>query len=285
MTLRQNFNTCQAIGFKSEQTPKPMLKWIGKIPNESIVDIYGTVKRVNKPIASCSVKDTEIGITHCYVISRSKEVLPFQMLDAMNDEFKKDYPEGTNIVSLKTKLDNRVLDLRLPSNQAIFRIKAGITRYYREYLNSQGFMEINTPKILGGTSEGGCEVFKTDYFGKEACLAQSPQLYKQMMIMADFKKVFEVGPVFRAEKSQTHRHLCEFTGLDGEMEIVEHYSEVLDVIGNVFTHIFKGLKEHYAKEIEVVKSHYGYEDFLLLEKPLILTFEEGVKMLAEAGVE
>ncbi len=122
-------------------------------------------------------------------------------------------------------------------------------------------MEIQSPKLLGGTSEGGCEVFRTDYFGKQACLAQSPQLYKQMMIMADFKKVFEVGPVFRAEKSLTHRHLCEFTGLDGEMEIKEHYSEVLDVIGNVFTHIFKNLKEKYAKEIEVVKAHYGYEEF------------------------
>ena len=106
-----------------------------------------------------------------------------------------------------------------------------------------------------------------------------------MMVMADFRKVFEVGPVFRAENSNTHRHLCEFTGLDGEMEINEHYSEVLDVIGNVFTYIFKHLKQEYAKEIEVVKGHYGYEDFLFLEKPLILTYHEGVELLKEAGIE
>lgn len=106
-----------------------------------------------------------------------------------------------------------------------------------------------------------------------------------MMIMGDFEKVFEIGPVFRAEKSFTKRHLCEFVGLDLEMEVKEHYSEVMDVIGGVFNSMFKGLKEKFSKEIEVVKSHYGYSDFEFLEEPLKLTFEEGVKMLKEAGVE
>jgi aspartyl-tRNA synthetase len=105
------------------------------------------------------------------------------------------------------------------------------------------------------------------------------------MIMGDFKKVYEVGPVFRAENSNTHRHLCEFIGLDGEMEIKEHYSEVLEVIGNVFTHIFKNLKEKMSKEIEVVKGHYGYEEFEFLEEPLILDWAEGIKLLKSDGVE
>lgn len=86
--------------------------------------------------------------------------------------------------------------------------------------------EIHSPKLLGGASEGGADVFTVKYFGSEACLAMSPQLYKQMAICSDFEKVFEIGPVFRAENSFTHRHMCEFTGLDLEMEIKEHYFEV-----------------------------------------------------------
>jgi aspartyl/asparaginyl-tRNA synthetase len=82
-----------------------------------------------------------------------------------------------------------------------------------------GFIEINTPKLIAGESEGGSDVFRTDYFGSPACLAQSPQLYKQMAISSDLERVYEIGPVFRAENSNTRRHLCEFTGLDMEMAI------------------------------------------------------------------
>lgn len=87
-------------------------------------------------------------------------------------------------------------------------------------------MGIHTPKLVAGSSEGGAAVFKLDYKGQPACLAQSPQLYKQMAICGGFDRVFEVGSVFRAEDSYTHRHLCEFVGLDAEMEIKEHYEEV-----------------------------------------------------------
>ena len=97
---------------------------------------------------------------------------------------------------------------------------------FRQFLLSEGFVEIHTPKLIAGSSEGGASVFKLDYKGKPACLAQSPQLHKQMAICGDFERVFEIGPVFRAEDSFTHRHLCEFTGLDVEMEIKEHYFEV-----------------------------------------------------------
>ena len=86
-------------------------------------------------------------------------------------------------------------------------------------------------------------MFQFSYFGKRACLAQSPQLYKQMAVMADLGGVFEIGPVFRAENSNTHRHLCEFIGLDIEMPIYSHYFEVLDVINSLFLYIFKGLNE------------------------------------------
>ena len=128
-------------------------------------------------------------------------------------------------------------------------------------------------------------MFRFDYFGKNGCLAQSPQLYKQMMIMADFEGVFEIGPVFRAENSHTHRHLCEFTGLDMEMQIKEHYFEILEVIGKLFTYIFKQLSEKKKKELAVINEQFEFEPFIYAEEPVIITFAEGVALLKEAGVE
>lgn len=97
---------------------------------------------------------------------------------------------------------------------------------FGKFLDKKGFRQIPTPKIISGTSEGGAAVIKLDYYKQPACLAQSPKLHKQMAICGDLGRVFIVGPVFRAKDSNTHRHLCEFTGLDFEMEINEHYSEV-----------------------------------------------------------
>lgn len=103
---------------------------------------------------------------------------------------------------------------------------------FRQVLLDEDFVELHTPKLIAGASEGGSSVFHLNYKGRAACLAQSPQLHKQMAICADFGRVFEIGPVFRAEDSFTHRHLCEFTGLDFEMEIKEHYFEVIVVLYN-----------------------------------------------------
>jgi len=113
-------------------------------------------------------------------------------------------------------------------------------------------MEIHTPKLIGGSSEGGSNVFNFKYFNTDACLAQSPQLYKQMCVMGDFKKVFEIGPVFRAENSFTHRHMCEFTGLDLEMEIKEHYFELLELMSDLFVSIFKGLETRYSRQLAAI---------------------------------
>ena len=113
---------------------------------------------------------------------------------------------------------------------------------------SQGFTEIHTPKLVGTASEGGADVFAVEYFGRKAYLAQSPQLYKQMALMADLERVFEVAPVFRSENSLTHRHMCEFVGLDMEMCFHEHYSEVLDMMDRTFNAVFDGLNSEYASE-------------------------------------
>lgn len=191
----------------------------------------------------------------------------------------------TRLHAQDIRLNNRWLDLRVPANNAIMRIRCGILKYFRDSLYDDKFVEINTPKLIAGASEGGADVFKTDYFGTTACLAQSPQLYKQMAISADLRRVFEIGPVFRAEKSNTRRHLCEFTGLDIEMEIKSHYNETLHVVHNVFRHIFSSLERDYSLEISVVRAQYPSTVVEITEQPVIIHWQDGIRMLREAGHE
>ena len=187
------------------------------------------------------------------------------------------------VVKMKTRLDNRVLDLRVPATQSLFRLQSGVSTLFREFFHSKNFVEIHTPKLIGGASEGGANVFKLKYFDKEACLAQSPQLYKQMCIIGDMKGVYEIGSVFRAENSLTSRHLCEFTGLDFEMEIKEHFFEVLDVVSDLFNYIFDGLNEKYKDELNIVNNQYPFEPIVYKKEALKLHFKEGVKLLEENG--
>ena len=121
----------------------------------------------------------------------------------------------------------------------------------------------------------------------KAFLAQSPQLAKQMAIAADFERVYEIGPVFRAENANTHRHMTEFIGLDLEMTIEEHYHEVMELLDSLFLHIFRGLRQKYANEIEVVRKQFPADEFKWREGPegtLKLSFKEAVDLLVEDGV-
>ncbi len=125
------------------------------------------------------------------------------------------------------------------------------------------------------------------YVPGKAFLAQSPQLAKQMAIAADFERVYEIGPVFRAEDSNTHRHLTEFIGLDLEMAIEEHYHEVMELLDGLFLHLFRGLKQRYSKEIEAVRKQFPADEFKWRDGPegtLKFTFKEAVDLLVEDGV-
>lgn len=139
-----------------------------------------------------------------------------------------DKPIDHKAENFDTLFEYRPLNLRNPNEQKIFRVRALVNQYIREFLTNEEFIEIQTPKLLAGATEGGAEAFKLDYFGQEATLAQSPQLYKQMMVGA-FERVFEIGPAFRAEPSMTTRHLAETTMLDIEMGFIESHDEVLQM--------------------------------------------------------
>jgi aspartyl-tRNA synthetase len=154
---------------------------------------------------------------------------------------------------------------------------------FREFLLDLGFFEIHTPKLLATASEGGSTVFQLKYFDRFAYLAQSPQFYKQMALMADLPGVFEIGPVFRSENSLTHRHMTEFVGLDLEMPFREHYSEVLDVMDAMFNHIFTGLNQRCKKELEAVREQHPFEDLKWSNPCLRLEYPEAVKLLVQHG--
>ena len=146
--------------------------------------------------------------------------------------------------NLDTLFDHRVLGLRNLQETKLFKIRSDLLKYIREYLYAQDFVEINTPKLVAGAAEGGAEVFKLDYFGKEATLAQSPQLYKQIMVGV-FERVFEIGPAFRAELSATTRHVSEVTMLDVEMGFIDSYDDVIKLLQElVFTVLTRLYKDH-----------------------------------------
>jgi nondiscriminating aspartyl-tRNA synthetase len=172
-----------------------------------------------------------------------------------------DKPLSHKPENLDTLFDNRHLGLRSPQEQKVFKIRAALLRQIRGFLYENDFTEINTPKLLAGATEGGAEVFKTDYFGKEATLAQSPQLYKQMMVGA-FERVFEIAPAFRAEPSATTRHMSEVYMLDIEMGFIKDHEEVLDMVQDMT----------YAAVTQVYKDHA--DDLKNLQAPELVLKEK-----------
>lgn len=299
MTLRRGLDTVQCV-----LEGKPFLTWAKKnVTPESIVDAFATINRPEGGrVEKCTIGTVELAVTKLYIVSKADEKLPLTLEDAARPETEEETSEHVQTqeahqnpdasptrprVTRETRLDARVVDIRAPPHGSLMRVQGGVCQLFREFLYTNGFMEIHSPKLVAGASESGATVFQLNYFDRKACLAQSPQLYKQMAICGDFHRVFEIGPVFRAEKSSTHRHLCEFTGLDMEMEIYEHYSEILDVLDGLFSFIFDGLEKRYGKELAAVRAKWNVPKFKCSTNGpnLRLKWPEAIAMLREAGVE
>ncbi len=152
---------------------------------------------------------------------------------------------------LSTKLDYRPVTLRNPKERAIFKLQEGIQRGFREFLSKEGFTEIHSPKINFAGAEGGTNVFKLDYFGKQVYLAQSPQLYKQAMV-AVYERVFEIAPVFRAEHHDTSRHLNEYISMDFEMGFIESFEDIMEMETGLLKYIMNLLKTEYKNEVDLL---------------------------------
>uniref|UniRef100_A0A183CAJ1 Aspartate--tRNA ligase, cytoplasmic n=1 Tax=Globodera pallida TaxID=36090 RepID=A0A183CAJ1_GLOPA len=280
--IRHRIHSVQAVMFVGADISKQFVKFVQSIPKESIVDVYGLVARTPQPVTACTQSDVEIKVRRFFIVSQAELRLPLQLEDAIRPDNDQ---EELAVVKLDTRLDNRVLDLRTPTSQAIFRLQGGICEAFRKFLSFRGFTEIHTPKIISVASEGGANVFEVSYFKGHAYLAQSPQLYKQMAIAGDFDRVFTIGSVFRAEDSNTHRHLTEFIGLDLEMAFHFHYHEVIQTIAELFIEMFKYLQGNFVAEVEAVRRQYPAEPFLFTPSPLILQYPQAVDMLRAAGVD
>lgn len=160
--------------------------------------------------------------------------------------------KGPLKLNLDAELALRPAVLRHPRERAVFKVQEGLVRAFRDYLTGEGFTEVHTPKIVHAGAEGGSNIFKLDYFGKKAYLAQSPQFYKQTMVGV-FERVFEVGPVFRAEKHATPRHLNEYTGLDFEMGYIGSFYDVIEMETGYLRYAMELLAREYAPELELLE--------------------------------
>lgn len=150
--------------------------------------------------------------------------------------------------NIDTRLDYRWIDLRSEKNQLMFEMQTELVKSFREFCLERNFIEIHTPKLIGTASESGSDVFELDYFDGKAYLAQSPQFYKQMAMASGFERIFETGPVFRAEKSNTNKHATEFTGFDLEISYIDSYEDVMKFEEEMLTYALKNLKEKYGEK-------------------------------------
>ena len=160
-------------------------------------------------------------------------------------------PKGEE-THIDLRLDYRWLDLRTDRNTLMFKVQSHFVNLCRTFLNERDFTEIHSPKLIGAESESGAGVFKVDYFGGNAFLAQSPQFYKQMAMASGFERIFESGPVFRAEKFASRKHATEFTGFDLEFSYIESYDDVMKMEEEMLTYALAGVKEKYGDAIKAV---------------------------------
>lgn len=207
----------------------------------------------------------EILLDSMTLLNHPKELLPLNLADR------------TLKANLSTKMEYRTAALRHPKERAVFRISEGVETGFRDFMLNNDFVEIHSPKIVGISAEGGAEVFKVDYFGEEATLAQSPQFYKQMCV-AFFGRVFEIGAVYRAELHNTSRHLNEYTGLDFEMGYIDSMYDIMATETAMLKHVMQVLKKDYEFEINLINV-----DIPDIKEIPCVRFSEAITLLQEMG--
>jgi len=217
---------------RDEANPE-VLKKAGSLQRQYSIGVKGRVKKMEQAPGGAEIIPSEIR-----VLGIAKHPLPLDIT-------------GKTPAEIDVRLDARVLDLRRDENRAIFKIQHVTLESIRSFLSKRGFIEVHTPKIIASATEGGASLFPVAYFGREAFLAQSPQLYKEQLIM-DFEKVYEIGPVFRAEKSHTRRHLSEIISIDME-EAYATAEDVMKCLEELVCHVYEVVKENCQKELKILK--------------------------------
>jgi len=228
LVLRDGYGLCQAVLKPEEMAP------LSGLQAESIIAVEGDVVAMPQAPGGYELHNCQVT-----VIVPVTEPLPF--------EINKKYVKA----GLTTFLDHAVVGVRHPERRAIVRLAAGVMAGFRATLNDLGFTEIQTPKLVASATESGANVFQVDYFGQPAYLAQSPQFYKQIMVGV-FERVYEVGPVFRAEPHDTTRHINEYVSLDVEFGFIRDHFDVMVVATAVVRGILNHLRTHYAEDLALL---------------------------------
>lgn len=252
MILRDRSGTIQVV----VEDPD-LLKIINGLSVESVVSATGQLVETNRPPGA------ELKLHKIEVLSEPASPLPV--------EINKD--NKMESLSLSSMLDYRPLTLRNEKVRSIFKIEAALCSAFREFLSGESFTEIHSPKVVATGTEGGAQLFKVDYFGRQAYLAQSPQFYKQIMVGV-FERVFEIGPVYRAEEHDTSRHLNEYISMDYEMGFVSSEQDVIAMQVKLLKHMFRRLKESCPGELAL----YNATVPEITEIPQV-THEDALKLL------
>ena len=262
LIIRDISGTIQVVVTKAKPEA---LKIAESLSLESVVEIIGLAKAEKQAPGGI-----EIAAEKIFVLSSAFPELPIPVVEKSNEE-----------VDLQKRLDWRWLDLRKPEKILVFKVWTLMEQAFREYWTQNGYIEIHSPKFMSTPSESGAELFEVKYFDRKAYLAQSPQFYKQMGMASGFERVFEVGPVFRANPSFTSRHDTEFTGYDAEISFIESHQEVMEEEQKAIRYVIKKLKEKFGKEIS---AFYG-RDLIVPKLPFPqVTMKQAKEILAKLGV-
>ncbi|HVQ00143.1 MAG TPA: aspartate--tRNA(Asn) ligase, partial [Candidatus Thermoplasmatota archaeon] len=258
LILRDKQGTLQLTVLK-KKTPE-LFEQLLNLPRESVISVKGLCKE-NEKVRN----GYEILPETATVLSIAATPLPLGVVDKVDADFD-------------TRLDNRVIDLRKPEKQAIFKIRSAVLAAADEYLRSQQFLEVHTPKIIASSSEGGTDMFRLHYFEKEAFLAQSPQLYKQSLMGTGLDRVYEIAWYFRAEEHNTRRHLNESTAVDVEMAFIQSEEDVMKVLEHLVHAMWKRASEC-TEELAVLNKTIAIPKLPFTRAP----YDEVVAMIQQQG--
>ncbi len=258
--LRDRKGTLQVTVFKKDKPD--VFKELVDLPRESVIAVRGVCKESEKARNGYEVIPEEVE-----VLSKAETPLPLGVVDKVESE-------------LDTRLDNRFIDLRKPEVQAVFKIRDVVINAVHEHLRKHGFVEVHTPKIIASSSEGGADVFKFKYFEKDAFLAQSPQLYKQMLMATGLDRVYEIAWYFRAEEHNTRRHLNESTAVDLEMAFIRDEGDVMNVLEGLVCYMWKRASEC-KEELDILK-----KKIVVPKLPFKrITYDDVIEKLNKKGYE
>ena len=234
------------ITLEKEKAPE-LAEQLEAVTNDSVLTVIGQVaENEYVKLGGIEIIPKEISVESV------AEALPIARKEIPASKKKKAVERS----SIDQRIDYRWIDLRTEENQLMFQVQTTLVNAMRQYLLKENFIEIHTPKLIGVASESGADVFQVEYFDRKAYLAPSPQFYKQMAMASGFERIFEVGPVFRAEKSFTSKHATEFTGFDLEFSYIDSFRDVMRMEENLLRAGLEAVRERYGERI---KEQFGME--------------------------